>query len=80
MRLIAASTFVTCALLAACSSKAPADPRIAEIRAAVTAEKTQFDEYQRIQGPEHALKNENGFILICADLYAHHFCSCLYSL
>lgn len=56
--------FAAALSLAACASSAPADPRIAETRANVSRERTEFDEYTRYQGPQLALSAPEGFALV----------------
>ncbi len=51
-------------LVAGCASKGPVDPRIAEVAAGVTKEKTSFDVYKKYQGPEHKIENFEGYTLI----------------
>ncbi|MCI5043304.1 MAG: hypothetical protein MRY72_01295 [Aquisalinus sp.] len=50
--------------LVACASNKSPDPRIAQVTAGVTSEKTSFDVRRKYQGPEHALNGIEGYALI----------------
>ncbi|MCI5046735.1 MAG: hypothetical protein MRY59_04465 [Aquisalinus sp.] len=50
--------------LMACASNRTPDPRIAQVTAGVTSEKTSFDVRRKFQGPEHALQGIDGYALI----------------
>ena len=40
-------------IAAGCASNAPEDPKVAEVRSQVDADKTEFDSHLRIEGPRH---------------------------
>ncbi|MEM8985486.1 MAG: hypothetical protein AAGC95_02080 [Pseudomonadota bacterium] len=50
--------------LAACASKPPEDPRIAEVAGGVERTKTEFDHFTRFEGPRHPIGGADGWMLI----------------
>ncbi|WP_306253805.1 hypothetical protein [Parvularcula sp. IMCC14364] len=59
-----AVALVSVVTLAACASGKPIDPRITEVTAGVTSEKTSFDVHRKFQGPAHELTGIDGYALV----------------